>query len=105
MKYIVFAILFLAVAINAFRLKDAETEATTTTASQSEGDKDWDNFYNEVLSLMMQGDSSATAEPASRTQTEGGVWKKISPWRYSCINACNNRNRVTRWPKDCNKVC
>lgn len=97
MKYIAFALLFLAVAINAFRMREGE-EADST-------DIDFSQIPDEIMDLLFPVDETTDEASAARLQTMGSVWKKISPWRAACMGKCNNRNRHHFSKIDCNKKC
>lgn len=94
MKYILFAILFLAVAINAFRMKQEEGELT---------DEQWDSIPDEVMDALFPVDDQADGQAASRLQTQTQFWWIFT--KKACLGKCNNRNRHHFHKIDCNKKC
>lgn len=85
MKFIIFFILFLAIAINALRLKDGE-------AAGDAGDDDYEQQLAELLaSLESSGDDAG----ASRLQTKWGwlkkAWRDVTFQTTVCKRNCRNR--------------
>lgn len=85
MKSVIFIILFLAMAINAFRIRDGEgASATASTDEQA-----WEQELEEYLATL-----EAEGADTSRLQSNGGLfhkaWNAITGAKDKCIKKCED---------------